>query len=61
MWARRTAAAWEGQGTKALGASLLERAGGKEGDLLVAVSGPDQATLSEGRKHDPSLKLRVTN
>ena len=44
IWARRTAAGWEGQGVKAIGASALERLGGDEGDLLLAVSGPDQVT-----------------
>ncbi|MEP7228154.1 MAG: aspartate--tRNA ligase, partial [Gemmatimonadales bacterium] len=44
MWARRTAAGWEGQGVKATGQTLLEKVGGTEGDLLVAVAGPDSVT-----------------
>ena len=44
MWARRTAAGWEGQGTKPLGARLLEKLKGGEGDLLVAVPGKDTVT-----------------
>jgi aspartyl-tRNA synthetase len=44
MWARRTASGWEGQGTKVLGAALLKAVGGKEGDLLLAVPGPDHVT-----------------
>ena len=43
IWARRTAAGWEGQGTKALGgtANAVEAT---EGDLLVAVTGKDHVT-----------------
>jgi aspartyl-tRNA synthetase len=43
IWARRTAAGWEGQGTKALGATAgaIE---GAEGALLVAVTGKDHVT-----------------
>ncbi|MGH7499605.1 MAG: aspartate--tRNA ligase [Gemmatimonadales bacterium] len=44
IWARRTAAGWEGQGVKAAGPKLLDRLGGQEGDLLLAVSGPDSVT-----------------
>jgi len=44
IWARRTAAGWEGQGVKAVGARLLDAVGGTEGDLLLAVAGPDAIT-----------------
>ncbi|NOT08790.1 MAG: Asp-tRNA(Asn)/Glu-tRNA(Gln) amidotransferase GatCAB subunit C, partial [Gemmatimonadales bacterium] len=44
IWARRTAAGWEGQGTKAIGASALASLGGAEGDLLLAAAGPDRVT-----------------
>ena len=44
IWARRTAAGWEGQGVKAAGQSLLERLGGTEGDLLLTLVGPDAVT-----------------
>jgi aspartyl-tRNA synthetase len=44
IWARRTAAGWEGQGVKAVGPTLLERLGGAEGDLLLAVAGADEVT-----------------
>ncbi len=43
IWARRSGE-WEGQGTKALGAAALAAIGGSEGDLLVAVVGPDHLT-----------------
>jgi aspartyl-tRNA synthetase len=43
LWARR-AAAWEGQGVKAIGARGLEAIGGAEGELLLAVAGPDAVT-----------------
>ena len=43
IWARRTAAGWEGQGTKALGATA-NAIEGAEGDLLVAVTGRDHVT-----------------
>ncbi len=43
IWARR-AAAWEGQGVKAIGASALQSLGGAEGDLLLAVAGTDRVT-----------------
>ena len=41
IWARRTAAGWEGQGVKAIGAGALAGLDGAEGDLLVAVVGAD--------------------
>jgi aspartyl-tRNA synthetase len=44
MWARRTEAGWEGQGVKALGASALAALGGRPGELLMTVSGPDHVT-----------------
>jgi aspartyl-tRNA synthetase len=44
IWTRRAAAGWEGQGVKAVGAGLLGRVGGGEGDLLLAVTGPDDIT-----------------
>jgi aspartyl-tRNA synthetase len=44
VWARRTAAGWEGQGVKATGQTLLDQLGGTDGDLLVAVVGPDTVT-----------------
>jgi len=44
VWARRTASGWEGQGVKATGQSLLEKLGGTDGDLLLAVVGPDTIT-----------------
>ncbi len=44
IWARRTAAGWEGQGVKAAGQSLLDALGGTEGDLLLALVGPDAVT-----------------
>jgi len=44
IWARRTEGGWEGQGVKAIGMSALERLGGRVGDLLVAVTGPDTVT-----------------
>jgi aspartyl-tRNA synthetase len=43
LWARRTAA-WEGPGAKALGAHALRTLDPAEGDLLVAVAGPDPVT-----------------
>ncbi len=46
IWAKRTAAGWEGQGVKAVGAATLERLGGAEGDLLVAAAGPDAVDLA---------------
>jgi aspartyl-tRNA synthetase len=44
IWARRGAGAWEGQGVKAVGGALLDALGGVEGDLLLAVAGPDRIT-----------------
>jgi aspartyl-tRNA synthetase len=44
IWARRTAAGWEGQGVKAIGAATLARVEVAEGALLLAVSGPDTVT-----------------
>ena len=44
IWARRTAAGWEGQGVKAIGASALASIGGEAGELLLAVVGPDEVT-----------------
>jgi aspartyl-tRNA synthetase len=44
IWARRGAKGWEGQGVKAVGQILLDRLGGSEGDLLLAVAGPDTIT-----------------
>jgi aspartyl-tRNA synthetase len=44
IWARRGAKGWEGQGVKAVGQVLLDRLGGAEGDLLLAVAGPDTIT-----------------
>jgi aspartyl-tRNA synthetase len=44
IWARRTDGGWEGQGVKAIGPSALERLGGRAGDLLLAVAGPDLVT-----------------
>jgi aspartyl-tRNA synthetase len=46
MWARRTASGWEGQGTKALGAGLLDQVKSSQGDLLLAASGKDHVTAS---------------
>jgi aspartyl-tRNA synthetase len=44
IWARRTAAGWEGQGVKAVGPTMLERIGGCDGDVLLAVAGLDAVT-----------------
>jgi aspartyl-tRNA synthetase len=44
IWARRTDQGWEGQGTKAIGASALESLGGVPGELLLAVVGRDEIT-----------------
>ncbi len=44
IWARRTAAGWEGQGVKAIGPGALARVAAAEGDLLVAVVGGDAVT-----------------
>ena len=46
LWARRTPAGWEGQGTKPLGATLLDKVKAAEGNLLLAVPGPDATTSS---------------
>ena len=44
IWARRGDAAWEGQGVKATGTSLLDGLGAASGDLLLAVTGQDSIT-----------------
>jgi len=44
IWARRPGDGWEGQGVKAVGSTLLDRLGSREGDLLLAVAGPDSVT-----------------
>ena len=47
IWVKRTAAGWEGQGAKALGEQALEALKAleaHEGDLLVAIPGPDAVT-----------------
>ncbi|MEP6688803.1 MAG: aspartate--tRNA ligase [Gemmatimonadales bacterium] len=44
IWARHTATGWEGQGVKAVGQALLDAVGGTDGDLLLAVAGPDAVT-----------------
>ena len=46
IWVKRTAAGWEGQGAKALGEQTLEalKTIAKEGELLLAVPGPDALT-----------------
>ena len=44
IWARRTGSGWEGQGVKATGPALLDQLGGDDGDLLLAVVGPDGVT-----------------
>ena len=44
IWARRTAAGWEGQGVKVFGAEGLAGVEAAEGDLLVAVVGADAVT-----------------
>ena len=44
IWARRTASGWEGQGVKAVGPAALAALGGSEGDVLLAVTGPDAST-----------------
>ena len=45
LWAKRTDAGWEGQGTKAFGQATLDAIGGTVGDLLVAGVGVDSAVL----------------
>ena len=44
IWAKRTEAGWEGQGVKAIGASVLAKLGGTVGELLLAVAGPDRVS-----------------
>jgi aspartyl-tRNA synthetase len=44
IWARRTAAGWEGQGVKAAGTATLDALGALEGALLLAVVGRDAIT-----------------
>ena len=46
IWVKRTAAGWEGQGAKALGEQTLKALEtiAKEGELLLAVPGPDTIT-----------------
>ncbi|MGH7711015.1 MAG: aspartate--tRNA ligase, partial [Gemmatimonadaceae bacterium] len=44
IWARRTAAGWEGQGVKAIGTSALASMEGAVGDLLLGVAGLDAVT-----------------
>jgi aspartyl-tRNA synthetase len=46
IWVKRTAAGWEGQGAKALGEQTLKGLEplAKEGELLLAVPGPDALT-----------------
>jgi aspartyl-tRNA synthetase len=44
IWARKGGTGWEGQGVKAVGPKLLEKVGGHEGDLLLAVAGADPIT-----------------
>jgi aspartyl-tRNA synthetase len=44
IWARRTEAGWEGQGTKAFGADGLAAIGGTAGEMLLAVVGHDAVT-----------------
>jgi aspartyl-tRNA synthetase len=55
LWARKTASGWEGQGVKAFGPSLLERRGGNDGDLLVAVAGKNEVT--SGALHAIRMEL----
>jgi aspartyl-tRNA synthetase len=44
MWARRANGAWEGQGDKALGPTVLAALDAPDGALLVAVVGSDRVT-----------------
>lgn len=47
IWVKRTATGWEGQGAKALGEKTLEALKAlkaREGDLLVAIPGPNSVT-----------------
>jgi aspartyl-tRNA synthetase len=43
IWARK-GGPWEGQGVKAIGDETLAALGGSEGDLFLAVAGPDAVT-----------------
>ena len=45
LWAKRTDAGWEGQGTKAFGTATLDAIGGSVGDLLVAGVAADSIVL----------------
>ncbi|MDZ7630415.1 MAG: aspartate--tRNA ligase [Gemmatimonadaceae bacterium] len=45
LWAKRTDAGWEGQGTKAFGTATLDTIGGTVGDLLVGGVGIDAVVL----------------
>ena len=45
LWAKRTDAGWEGQGTKAFGTTTMDEIGGVLGDLLLAGVGPDVTAL----------------
>ncbi len=44
IWARRTEAGWEGQGTKALGEATCTALPAEPGDLVLAAVGPDAVT-----------------
>ena len=44
VWMKRTAAGWEGQGLKAVGAQFTAALAGTEGEVLVGVVGPDTVT-----------------
>jgi aspartyl-tRNA synthetase len=45
LWAKRTDAGWEGQGTKAFGTGTMEQIGGAVGDLLLAGVGVNAVAL----------------
>ena len=45
LWAKRTDAGWEGQGTKAFGGDTMQAIGGVVGDLIVAGVGVDLVAL----------------
>jgi len=45
LWAKRTEAGWEGQGTKAFGIETMEHIGGAVGELLLAGVGTDSGAL----------------
>ncbi len=45
LWAKRTDAGWEGQGTKAFGTGTMERIGGAIGDLILAGVGANGVAL----------------